>query len=927
MRPNLRVPPLLAAFFTAAAVLAGVFELDSIERDRLAQHNRAEALDRLSIVRSKIENAVNARLFLNRGLMAYVSTHPGITTPEFQAFADALVRQQPGVRSIQLAKDSIVSHIYPMEGNRAALGLKLLQLPKQREAVARAIESRNTVVAGPVDLVQGGTAFISRTPIFLARSGNIQSNGTYWGLATIILDKDTLFKAAGLTRESANFDFALRGTDGTGPDGAVFWGNPALFETDSVKLDVSLPNGSWQLAAQPRNGWGTPGSRWLREGGALLALVAGTLAWFLARNPAALRQKVQEATRDLKKSEAHFRSLLENASNFVIFRLAVNPGTPVGAEVLLISPSVHDIMGLPNPYNLASWFDHFDPEDIGWITAAKNRSLANGENFSAQMRWFHPKRQTWVWLSMLVTPVTDTEGSITHFNGIIQNITAQKLGEDLQQRAYDTLEDQVEDRTIELRMANERLKAEIFEREYAEKTLRAQRDLYYALIKAQSDIGESVLIIENWQITFANEASCRQFGYTLDELKALPAFIQLVHPDDHEHILGNHRRRLAGEQFKSRYEIGIVTRDRQRRDAEIAVSVIHNSNPLRIVVVVQDITERKRMSDALQSQLLFTRALFEAIPNPVFFKNKEGKYLGCNQAFEEAFGLSRQEIEGKTVYDIMPEDLADIYHAMDLALFQESGRQVYESQVGLADGTRRDVIFNKATFSDASGELSGLVGVILDITERKQMEKALRSARDKLEERVRKRTLELARINEELKSEINHRKQAEEGLRESEARFRATFDASSDCIVVVNPDYICLYANQTTIRHTVQDREKIVGHNLLQVLIDTYPRAISDSTSQASPAYLTPDGVAAYWKQEIDRVFAMGETRHLENCAPFDGKLIYSETAMFPIRDADGNLFAVGIFDHDVTERKQAENILRRQAQIIDQIHDSVIAT
>jgi sensor domain CHASE-containing protein len=54
-----------------------------------------------------------------------------------------------------------------MEGNQAALGLKLLQQPKQRDAVARAIESRNTVVAGPVELVQGGTAFISRTPIFL----------------------------------------------------------------------------------------------------------------------------------------------------------------------------------------------------------------------------------------------------------------------------------------------------------------------------------------------------------------------------------------------------------------------------------------------------------------------------------------------------------------------------------------------------------------------------------------------------------------------------------------------------------------------------------------------------------------------------------------------------------------------------------------
>ena len=769
MRPFPRLLPLLAALLTSAVVLAGVFELDRLERERLTQRNRVETLDRLSIVRSRIESAINARLFLNRGLMAYVSTHPRITVPEFQAFADALIRQQKGIRSIQLAKDSIVSHIHPIAGNQAALGLKLLQQPKQRDAVVRAIESRNTVVAGPVELVQGGTAFISRTPIFLTRSGGAPGSGAYWGLATIILDQDALFTEAGLTRESAKFDFALRGADGTGPDGAVFWGNPIMFEAGSVRLDVSLPNGSWQLAALPRNGAETPGSPWLVEGGILLALLAGTLAWFLARNPAALRRRVLQATRDLKESEAHFRSLLENASDFVMFRLVVQPGTPVGAEVLLISPSVRDIMGLPNPYSLASWFDCFDPDDIGWITARKDWSLAHGENFSAQMRWFHPERQAWVWLSMLVTAAANAEGSTTHFNGIIQDITAQKQAEYLLQRAYDALETQVEERTAELRKTNEQLKIEISEREYAEKTLRAQHDLYYALIKAQSDIGESVVIIENRRLVFANDASCRQFGYTLEELKALPSFIHLVHPDDRERILEDHRRRLAGEPSESRHEIGIITRDGQRREAEIAVATIHKDNIPRIVVVMQDITERKRMGDALHSQLLFTQALIEAIPSPLFFKNSRGAYLGCNKTFESALGASRQKIIGKTVYDLAPRELADEYHEMDDRLFKAPGHQSYESKVKFADGSVRDIMFNKATFADAGGNLGGLVGVMLDITERKQMEEALRRAHDELEARVQERTRELARINDELNTEIVSRKQAEKELRESQS--------------------------------------------------------------------------------------------------------------------------------------------------------------
>jgi PAS domain S-box-containing protein len=1032
MRPFPRFLPLLAALLTSALVLAGVFELDRLERERLTQRNRVETLDRLSIVRSRIESAINARLFLNRGLMAYVSTHPRITVPEFQVFADALIRQQKGIRSIQLAKDSIVSHIYPMEGNRAALGLKLLQQPKQRDAVARAIESRNTVVAGPVELVQGGTAFISRTPIFLTRSGAAPGSGAYWGLATVILDKDTLFTEAGLTHKSAKFDFALRGTDGTGPDGAVFWGNPMMFETGSVRLDISLPNGSWQLAALPRNGRGTPGSPWLVEGGILLALLAGTLAWFLARNPAALRLRVLQATRDLKESEAHFRSLLENASDFVMFRLVVQPGTPVGAEVLLISPSVHDIMGLPNPYSLASWFDCFDPDDIGWITARKDWSLAHGANFSAQMRWFHPERQAWVWLSMLVTPATDAEGSTTHFNGIIQDITAQKQAEELLQRAYDALENQVAERTAELRETNEQLKIEISEREYAKKTLRAQHDLYYALIKAQSDIGESVVIIENRRLIFANDASCLQFGYTLEELKALPSFIHLVHPDDRERILENHRRRLAGEPSQNRYETGIITRDGQRREAEIAVATIHNDSTPRIVVVMQDITKRKRMADALHSQLLFTQALVEAIPSPVFYKNKEGEYLGCNQAFETAFGLSRQDIGGKTVYDVMPRELADIYYAMDQALFQEPGRQVYESQVGLADGTRREVIFNKATFTDASGELSGLVGVILDITERKQMEEYLRRAHDELETRVRERTRELARINDELNVEIAYRKQAEEGLRESQARllkaqriaqlgnwnwdivsgclhwsdeiyrvfgltpqqFDATYEAFLESVHpddrthvvesvnatlragksysidhrIVLPDGSIRYVHEqaevelddggqpVSMQGTVQD---ITERKQIEMALRESEERFRILVQQAADAFFlaSPQGklVDVNWQacdclgysreelltmsvQDIEVGHTPEQIAEIwKNMVPgtpifFEGRHLRKDGATFPVEVAGGIIeidrqpYIFGLA-RNITERKRAEKILQRQAQIIDQIHDSVIAT
>ena len=83
------------------------------------------------------------------------------------------------------------------------------------------------------------------------------------------------------------------------------------------------------------------------------------------------------------------------------------------------------------------------------------------------------------------------------------------------------------------------------------------------------------------------------------------------------------------------------------------------------------------------------------------------------------------------MHDISPPDLADKYREMDQALFNNPGVQVYESSVRYADGTRHDVIFNKSTFTDANDEVSGLVGIILDITERKRIEDDLKRSREK----------------------------------------------------------------------------------------------------------------------------------------------------------------------------------------------------
>lgn len=132
--------------------------------------------------------------------------------------------------------------------------------------------------------------------------------------------------------------------------------------------------------------------------------------------------------------------------------------------------------------------------------------------------------------------------------------------------------------------------------------------------------------------------------------------------------------------------------------------------------------ELKASEETLRANEAFVKTLMNAIPVPIFYKDIEGRYTGFNCSFEEFYGLSQGELIGKSVFDIAPKELAEVYHAKDLELFQHSGSQVYESQVKNAQGVIRDVIFHKAAFTDSGGHVCGLIGAILDITERNKAE-------------------------------------------------------------------------------------------------------------------------------------------------------------------------------------------------------------
>ena len=122
--------------------------------------------------------------------------------------------------------------------------------------------------------------------------------------------------------------------------------------------------------------------------------------------------------------------------------------------------------------------------------------------------------------------------------------------------------------------------------------------------------------------------------------------------------------------------------------------------------------------------------IIDALPIPIFYRDLKGIYKACNKAQEKLLGLPKELIIGKTVFDIQPAEIAEMYAQRDQELFDSPGDQSYEAKFRDATGLLRDVVFNKAVIRNNQGEIMGIVGSIFDITERKKAERKLEKARE-----------------------------------------------------------------------------------------------------------------------------------------------------------------------------------------------------
>ena len=225
----------------------------SLDSRNYIEARKHSTLQLSGAVASTLIQRLNASISLTYTLEALlVESQFDIDQKSLEQFAVPLLKQQPTVSSLQYAPEGIVSFIFPLEGNEAAIGHNLLADQKRNKEAFDAVEKHLLTVAGPFELIQGGVALVARLPIFRTT----KEHEIFWGFSTVLIKVQDLMDDSAITKLSdQGYDWNIFRIHPDTNVPYVFYGTTTKIIEDAIQLEIRTPNSIWYLNIKPNAGW------------------------------------------------------------------------------------------------------------------------------------------------------------------------------------------------------------------------------------------------------------------------------------------------------------------------------------------------------------------------------------------------------------------------------------------------------------------------------------------------------------------------------------------------------------------------------------------------------------------------------------------------------------------------------------------------
>jgi PAS domain S-box-containing protein len=691
MRQISTYKPFVVAAITGMAVVFAGHLLEQDQQSRLLATERERVAGQLGQLRANLEREVNGNLLMVRGLTAVIAAQPDIDQAGFSAIARHMVTDSSPLRNIAGAPDMVIRLMYPMANNEAAIGLDYREHPEQREAALLAVEQGAMVVAGPLPLVQGGTGVVARVPVFVGRDQPGSAAGHLWGLVAAVIDIDKLYSLAGLTghRERLGLEVAIRGRDGAGAAGDVFYGSSNLFEREPAVATVSLPVGQWQIAALPVGGWG----RFERDGAIFLTrlitlVLAGLLALLTYRvtsDHLALRRTAAE----LHDSEERYR-LAQRLSGLGLWEWDIKDNTIHWSDEVLalwgygrdeFSGEFDAVAGRIHVEDLPRWQDD--------IKACLDGEKEHHEEF----RVLQPDGSV-RWIEAFGDVERDVAGKPVRMMGLVADITSRKQLETAQRR-------------------------------------------YAQIVSCSSDM--LALLDRDCRYLACNDAYRQAFGLPADGIVG-HSMADVLGPRFFDAATrARVDRCIAGNEVSYQAWIDFPTTGKRFMDIHYFPYRDVDGVVREFVVNARDETPREMARQGLREQQRFITRAMETAQTGIYIQDyASGRNRYTNSGYKVITGYAHKDL-----VDLQPEQYEALFHPDDRLRRREHLQRISR----LPDGRALEFEYRFLTREgrwvwcrawdspferDTAGNVRSFIGTLLDVTTLKQAESSLRESEQRL---------------------------------------------------------------------------------------------------------------------------------------------------------------------------------------------------